>query len=241
MPEEAAAAPSTPKLFIHEGSRQALERKLRAAYTGRAVVLSITDNLHSIISHSVQSGVLFVRIHHMFLDAPPNVRDALVGYVVQGDGDAGRIVDQYIESNGARLKKRQFHYDAKGDVHDLTVIYEDLNERYFSGNVHALIGWGRYTPRKKGSVRKTIRLGCYSHHEQSIRIHPVLDAPWVPRYFIAFVIYHEMLHHVFPADHSHVRRVLHSAEFREHEQQFTWYERAIAWETKNIRRILRAS
>src|SRR5690349_9980973 len=60
---------AAPQLYVHEGARQALERKLSVACAGRAVNLSITDNRHAIISHSLKSGVLHARIHHMFLDA----------------------------------------------------------------------------------------------------------------------------------------------------------------------------
>ena len=48
---------ASPRLFVHEGARQALERKLRSASTG-PVILSITDNRHSIITHRVQRGIL---------------------------------------------------------------------------------------------------------------------------------------------------------------------------------------
>lgn len=203
--------------------------------------MSITDNRHSITTFHIQSGVLYVRLHHMFLDAPPSVVDALIRYILDSDKSAGLVVDQYIALNGARLVKSRSQYDAKGDVHDLTEIYESLNQRYFRGNVHALIAWGRYTPRKPGSVRKTIRLGSYHQDQALIRIHPVLDQAWVPRYFIAFVIYHEMLHHVYPFVGTDERRVLHSAEFVEREKAYTWYDRAISWETKNLKRLLRSS
>src|SRR5262245_55444940 len=76
---------ASPQLFVHEGARQSLERRLKAACPGRPVVLSITDNRHSIISHSTKNGVLHARIHFMFLDAPPRIVDALVRYVAGDD------------------------------------------------------------------------------------------------------------------------------------------------------------
>src|SRR6187402_470524 len=76
---------AAPQLFVHEGARQSLERRLKAACPGRPVVLSITDNRQSIISHSLKGGVLRARIHHMFLDAPSRVMDALVRYVARDD------------------------------------------------------------------------------------------------------------------------------------------------------------
>lgn len=243
VPKGSETTPSSPKLFIDEGARQALERKLRVAHSGHAVVVSINDNRHSIISHHVQSGVLYARVHHMFLDAPPDVMDALAAYLTDGDPEADDVVGSYIERMGARLAKRKpdhSPYPVKGDSHDLTEIYDSLNNRYFNGNCHALIAWGRYRPRKKGQPRKTLRLGNYFPHDQLIRIHPVLDQPWVPRYFISSVVYHEMLHHELQWVDSN-RRCLHPPEFVERERQFHWYARAAAWEQKNLNRLLRSS
>src|SRR5262245_50332246 len=95
----------SPRLFVHEGARQALERRLTAAFPG-PVTLSITDNRQAIISHSAQGGVLRARVHHMFLDAPPSVLDALVRYMVDGDREASILVGHYIEANAARLARR---------------------------------------------------------------------------------------------------------------------------------------
>src|SRR5260370_1207784 len=89
---------ASPQLFVHEGARQSLERRLMSAYPGQ-VALSITDNRHAIISHRCKDGLLRARIHHMFLDAPPNVVEALVRYVTQGDREASALVGRYIEAN----------------------------------------------------------------------------------------------------------------------------------------------
>src|SRR6516162_1773369 len=107
VPQLRLVAPSSaPRLFVHEGARQALERKLRAAFAG-PMVLSITDNRHSIITHRVQRGTLHVRVHHMFLDAPAPVADALVRYVTRGDRNASATLGDYIDANGVRLARRK--------------------------------------------------------------------------------------------------------------------------------------
>ncbi len=253
---------ASPQLFVHEGARQSLERRLKSAVPGRPVVLSITDNRHSIISHSTKNGVLHARVHHMFLDAPPRVVDALVRYVTRGDKQASTVVGHYIEVNGSRLARRRpraIPLSAKGEHHDLLAIFRDLNERYFGGACTALITWGRRTRRKRGQPRESIKLGSYTNLERLIRIHPVLDKPWVPRYFVAYVVYHEMLHHMIPSARGTLRvssaavanvasakgqvqrRVLHPPEFLERERAFRNYERAIEWERRHIARILRAS
>ncbi|MDB4933704.1 MAG: hypothetical protein JWP87_676 [Labilithrix sp.] len=253
---------ASPQLFIHEGARQSLERKLKASSPGRVVILSITDNRHSIISHSMRHGVLHARIHHMFLDAPSRVVNALVRYVTRHDKAASIIVGNYIEANGARLARRRpraIPLFAKGSHHDLLAIFNELNERYFGGACHALITWGQKQPRRTEAPRKAIRLGSYSSLERLIRIHPTLDRKWVPRYFVAYVVYHEMLHHMIPAARGSMqpgrgaslalasakgqaaRRVLHPPEFLAREQQFRKYDRALDWERRHITRLLRSS
>src|SRR5580693_3476508 len=191
---------ASPRLFVHEGARQALERRLRIASTG-PVILSITDNRHSIITHRVQRGILHARIHHMFLDASPTVVDALVRYVTRGDRDASATLSDHIDANGFRLarRKRNAPLVTKGKHHDLLELFETINERYFGSSVNAVITWGKRPTRKtKGAPQRTIKLGSYSAVDRLIRIHPALDQKWVPRYFVAYIVYHEMLHHVIP-------------------------------------------
>ncbi len=231
---------AAPHLFVHEGARQALERRLVAAFPG-PVVLSITDNQHSIISHSVEGKVLRARIHHMFLDAPPDVQSALVQYLVQGDRAASVRIGQYIEANGGRLDRRARRSSlvTKGDHHDLLRIFEEVNERYFGGAVHALLTWGKAGTRPRRLPRQTIKLGSYSAAERLIRVHPALDRVWIPRYFVAFIVYHEMLHHVLPTSRGRGRRMLHPPEFLAREREFRHFERALAWERHHIARLLR--
>jgi hypothetical protein len=248
-----------PHLYVHEGARQALERRLSAAHPG-PVVLSITDNRHAIISHKLTNGVLQARIHHMFLDAPRGVLEALVRYVVSGERDASLLVGDFIESQGARIAKshRTPQLVTKGQHHDLLRIAEELNRKYFGGACSALITWGKRAPRRGAAARTTkvapksaptaarrarasIKLGSYTAAERLIRIHPVLDRKWVPKYFLAFVVYHEMLHHMMPAKPTASGRLAqHPPEFRAAEMLFSQYDRAIAWERSHRARVLRA-
>jgi hypothetical protein len=231
---------SSPSIFIHEGARQSLERKLRGAFPG-PVILSITDNRHSIITHRVQRGILHARIHHMFLDAPVPVVDALVRYVTHNDRLASNLLGAYIDENGFRLAKRKRNAPlvTKGKHHDLLALYERLNERYFDGAVNALITWGK-GPTTKSRHRRSIKMGSYAGFERMIRIHPGLDRKWVPRYFVAFVVYHEMLHHVIPASRGLGRTNLHPPEFRAREKEYRYFARSMEWEKKHVDRLLRS-
>jgi len=239
----------SPHVFVHEGARQALERRLMAAYPG-PVSLSITDNRHSIVSHCWERGMLRARVHHMFLDAPPSIVNALVRYVTHSDRDSSLRIGHYIEENGGRLarRSRRQKFVTAGKHHDLLALFDDMNARYFDGSVNALITWGKggRRPDRRRS-RQTIKLGSYSATERLIRIHPALDRAWVPRYFVAYIVYHEMLHHVIPAKTSERqrkggegRRQLHPPEFREREQDFRYFERALRWEKAHIGRLLRS-
>lgn len=239
-PQLALAFPKAhPQIFVHEGARQTLERRLRAASPG-PIEFAVTDNYHSMVSYDRRGGVLRVRVHLMFLDAPAPVQDALVRYVTRGDQAGSQVVGRYIDANNHRIRASRpvlSPLSTKGRAHDLLQLFREVNAKYFDGAVDALITWGRARRVKK--PRTTIKLGSYSAVERLIRIHPNLDRPWVPRYFLQFIIYHEMLHHVIPASRSGGRGLLHPPEFRARERNFRLYERAIQWETSHIGRILR--
>ena len=231
---------SRPQIFVHEGARQSLERRLRAAFPG-PVVLAVTDNCHCMVSHSRRGGVLRARVHMMFLDADPCVQEALVRYIVRSDREASQLVGRYIDANGHRIRAVRpvsSPLATKGQHHDLLSLFHDLNAKYFGGTVDALVTWGR--ARSMRHPRATIKLGSYSAVERLIRVHPNLDRAWVPRYFVQFIVYHEMLHHVNPTSRGPGRRLVHPPGFRERERQFRHYERAIHWEKAHIGRILRA-
>lgn len=231
-----------PQIFVHEGARQALERKLSQAF-GRPVLLAVTDNRRHIVSCSRTDAVVVARIHHMFLDAPPSVQDRLIDYVLHHDREASLVIGRYIEENGFRIRAQRplsTRIRTQGDHHDVWALFQKLNDRYFGGTVDALITWGRAVRRRSSGSRRAIKLGTYSATERLIRIHPALDKAWVPRYFLLFIIYHEMLHHVMPATVVQGRRNLHPPAFQAKERMFRDFERAIAWERAHLSRLLRS-
>lgn len=227
-----------PSIFVHEGARQALERRLELAFQG-PVQLAVTDNLRRMVSRTRTRGTLRVRIHMMFLGAPERVRIALVDYVVRDDRKASVIVGQYIDANSHRIRASRpvtGPLETRGTHHDLLEIMNAVNTEYFGGAAgDVLITWGRRT-RPSEKKRNTIKLGSYSATERLIRVHPALDRDWVPRYFVSFIVYHELLHHVIPA----APRVLHPPELLRREREFRHYERALVWEQKHIDRLLKA-
>jgi hypothetical protein len=234
--------PIGPQIFVHEGARQALERRFEAASNG-PVQLAVTDNRRRMVTHTRARGTLRVRAHMMFLGAPERVLDALVRYVVHHDRHASQIVGDFIDANNHRIRASRpvpGPLRMRGRVHDLYAILAEVSATYFGGVVaDVLITWGRRT-QPRGKKRAAIKLGSYSAIERLIRIHPALDNEWVPRYFVSYIVFHELLHHLIPAVRVNGRAALHSRDFLRKEREFRHYERALAWEHKHIDRLLRS-
>jgi hypothetical protein len=191
-------------------------------------------------AHPVAGGVE-VRVHHMFLDADPFTQHAVGRYLRHGDRAASLTIGSYIEANQQRIRavkpRRAVH--TQGRKHDLQNIFDRMNDTYFNGMVDATVTWGRRTKPASGQ-RSSIKLGAYCAEKKLIRIHPQLDRSWVPRYFVEYVVFHEMLHHMMPMPVRDGRREIHTADFRAGEQRFRHYERAIEWEHQHITRLLRS-
>lgn len=197
---------------------------------GRSVSLIITDNSTSMISVKSGGNTITVRLHRMFLSAGNDVISELAQFIRKRKGKIPLIRD-FIRQNSGCLKKtvRKAVINAQGEYYNLSDIYRSINEEYFGGMVSAFITWGTKSPRY--AVRKRT-LGSYSGHANIhlIRINPVLDRRSIPRYFIEFVVYHEMLHADMAAEIKNGRRCVHSKEFKRREKLFKQYDKAAAWE-----------
>jgi hypothetical protein len=203
------------------------------------VRLSVTDNRSTMMSFRRGPASLRLRLHHMFLDAPLPVVRAVADYAGRGHRRAGRLLDDFVQRQQPRIRQHRDARDevliAQGSTYHLTEIFEHLNERYFQGGVRAAIGWGRCPGRRR---RKSIRLGVYDHQTREIRVHPSLDQPAVPRFFVEFIVFHEMLHQVVPSSHGPGRRVHHPRAFRDREKAFPHFDAALRWERDNLRVLL---
>ena len=134
---------------------------------------------------------------------------------------------------------RSVRLETRGKVHDLASIYDDLNSRCFGDSIKAQITWGpRRVPGNRKYMRTSIKMGSYSVDDQLIRIHPSLDRKFVPRFFVEYIVYHEMLHQKHRIPVVGGRRQFHTPEFLAEEVTFECYDRARWWERENIDRIL---
>lgn len=198
------------------------------------ITMVVTDNRRMMISTRRRGSRLEVRLHHMFLDAPGHIVEELLCYLAEGDPRSSRVLAAFIEDNRHRVKhRRRVLLRTRGRHHDLAEIFAKVVGEHFPGGVDDVrITWGKHAPARRG--RRSIRLGTYTHDLQLVRIHPALDQAAVPRFFVEFVVFHELLHHVVPARRKGARIDYHPPEFRERERAHPEYARALRWEAENI-------
>jgi hypothetical protein len=125
-----------------------------------------------------------------------------------------------------------------GRYHNLDMILADLRARYFPDCAAVTIQWGRWSGRRR---TRSMRFGAYLPAEKLIRIHPALDQAFVPRVFVEFIVYHELLHHIIPPVRVNGRYQIHSVAFRQRERGFPAYAEAMAWRQQSLRRLLRSN
>ena len=110
---------------------------------------------------------------------------------------------------------------------NLEALALEVQREYFPSYPPLPIRWGNKVDRKR---RRSIRLGSYHRGTTTVRIHPSLDSPEVPRFFIQSIIYHEYLHHVVSPRHD--RR------FQRAERKFRFFLEARAWLRANLPMLL---
>jgi hypothetical protein len=217
-----------------------VERILRERI-GPKVIVALTDNRSTMISFKERRGVLYVRLHAIFAEADTELLGAVSSFVRgRASKRQARMIDEWIESN-RHLIKRPREDDPPllpmGECYDLQAIFDDLNTRYFDDKIGARITW---TKALKNQKRTSIRMGSYCDEQKLIRIHPALDQEFVPEYFVAAVVFHEMLHEVHGAEKTdNGRRCVHTPAFYADERKFEHYAKAKRWELRHIHKLLK--
>jgi hypothetical protein len=230
-------------------AQSSLERRIRAHLARGTVRVTLTDNRYTMISvrrqarraRASRDRHYDVRLHHMFADADPAITRALARYIAENDRDASRALGDFIDANTERVRGKARRTPLQlvvtlGDHHDLRDIYDDINRRYFDGKIDAAITWGPRTgkPRRRNSIK----MGSYSVEDRLIRIHRSLDRGFVPRFFVEWIVFHEMLHQVHDIKVKNGRREFHTKQFLADEAQFEHYHDARAWERRHLDALL---
>jgi hypothetical protein len=222
----------------------ALHRELTAA-TGVDIRLRITNNTSTMMSLRYESAGrrALVGLHHMFLEAPDEIRKALSAWIVKPSAKVpGKKLEGYIAERrhmiAAKVPK-SVALRTQGEFFDLAALFEEVNKAEYDNAVKTPITWGKMPALRR---RRSIRFGSFSPGEDLIRVHPLLDQEFVPRFFVRYIVFHEMLHADMGIEETATgRRKIHPPEFRRREAAYVDYARALAWmeDEKNLRRLLR--
>lgn len=193
--------------------------------------LKINDNRSTMLSVKWEPDCTKVSLHRMFLQAPQNIMQALACYLKGKHKKLAPSIKAYIEYN---LQKLDYSHEldlsklqTKGHVYDLEKIYHHLNQEYFDYSLGLYITW--FGKRKKSSCRR-VTFGLYHDPLRLIKINRLLDNKHFPDYFVAYVIYHEMLHYICPTYvDAKGQKHIHSKAFKEREKEFKYYQHAQRW------------
>ena len=200
------------------------------------------------VRHARTSG-LEVRMHSFFEAAPPEVHRAVASWIRSGRRAprACALLDRWILASLERLPAPVLDERAlrvRGSCYDLAELAEELRAAEFSAEFRTAddlprITWGRVGPSR---TRHSIRLGSYDQEGSVVRIHAALDQPLVPRFFVRYVLFHELLHAVYPPRKGEGDRwIHHGPQFRRREHAYADYARALAWEQANIKEVIRSA
>lgn len=204
-----------------ERMRERLRRTL-AERAGLRVELVLTRNRVTMASvRFVSEGHVQARLHESFARAPEDVVSALVGYFRSRHKKYWDRVCAYARDIPSALPVHEMVCHTQGRVYDLAALAREVNRTYFDGKLHYRVGWGR---RSAPARRRSIRYGSCNVETRLIRIHPSLDQEQVPVDFVRYILYHEMLHLVFPPVMRNGCRVDHPQIFRRWEQRFPNYQ-----------------
>ena len=175
----------------------------------------------------LSDGTLLVRLADTLEGAPDDVLEALAEILLSklfrrpvpaasndryrrylNRRDVRRNLDLVRQIRG---RKRLEH--PQGHHYDLQRMFEDLNFRYFFGLMaQPRLGWSPHASRTM--------LGHYDPSHNAIVLSRILDRAEAPRLAVEYVLFHEMLHLRFPAEHNGGRRCVHTKAFKEAEKQF---------------------
>ncbi|HOZ49742.1 MAG TPA: hypothetical protein PLO37_12620 [Candidatus Hydrogenedentes bacterium] len=241
-PQERPVFEARDSLPIERVERLRLELE---RHSKQAVRLTVTDNRSRMIVARPDSHrkIINLRLHHMFLTAPPEVVCALGHWIAHPRSSvAGETVDRFIREHQHCIRpavRRPPQLRTQGHHFDLQAIFDELNASQFGNAVTASITWGSM-PATRRTRRFSIRFGSYIEEDNLVRIHPLLDQDFVPSFFVRYIVFHEMLHaYVGFARTPGGRRRIHSPEFQRLERSFPDYGRSLAWQEANLGRLLR--
>lgn len=208
-------------------------RRVRPGKNGARFTVTFREWAHPRSTIREEAGGYRVEIFDVLRDAPSIVIEALAEILIMRyhrrrpscEARACYLAHTLSPAVRQRINEarrmRGFKHvrPPSGRHYDLEEIFNALNREFFQEKLRiSQIGWS--------ARAATTILGHHDPAHETIVINRVLDSPKVPRGVVESVVYHEMLHIVFPIERDHHRRVIHSSRFREMERKFPGYTEA---------------
>jgi len=228
QPEAAAATPETLEQIYHRVFRQ-----LRPRTAVPTVHIEFRRYANANAQVRLESGTLRLRFADTLQSAPESVMEALAEILLAKlfrrpvPPQSNERYRRYLNRRDIRrnldlvrqIRGRKRVEGPQGVRYDLNQIFEELNFRYFHGLMaRPILGWSPYASRTL--------LGHYDPSHNAIVLSRILDRTDTPRLAVEYVLFHEMLHLRYPAEHRGARRRVHTRDFKDAERQFEGFAEA---------------
>jgi len=222
--------------LFFETAEQIYERVFRTVRP-RTVVPEISINYRKYANANsriqLENSRLKVNISDLLEGAPAPIQESLAHILIsklfRKAPDAAFVARYRRYLNRADVRRtlhlvkqqrgRKLFRHARGKVYDLCLVFDELNFRYFNGLIaQPQLGWSLRPSRTT--------LGHYDPSHNAIVLTNLFDSVQAPEIIVKFVMFHEMLHLGFPAEHRGSRRCVHTREFKQAERQFEDFQKA---------------
>jgi len=189
----------------------------------------------------INKRTILIRISAMVQEAPVEVLQALGSILFlklfRYKADKAAIqkyqtyVDTHVITYLPAVKRRiSARYTARGRYFDLSDIFNRINTTWFDGKVkQPRLGWS-LTP-------SYTRLGFYDAERNLLVISRIFDSKKSKPAVLDFLMYHEMLHIVFPTERVNGRRRIHTSAFKEMEARFPDFHKIQKWIQRKRHRL----
>lgn len=208
---------------------------------GRPVRVVWTENRCAFLSLRPREDYWVLRVDESFRLAPDPVWVGLDAFLATGQRHHLAAARSYFSRNrnSDRAPVRSTPVRPAGRVYDLEEVLQEVCDRSeFEEIPKAAISWGR---RVRPGIRR-VQLGSYQPGEPAlIRVHPVLDDRLVPKFVVAQIVHHELVHHVITATRGLAEGRRHSPRFHRLEALFPDHGRALDWQERALGKLLARS
>lgn len=225
----------TPEEVFWRVYRQMRVKSRRAGLEVSTVRVQWRAYANAISTIRVKNGEMHVGFSEVLRDAPAEVVEALAEILLAKlfrrkpaaeyharyrawlhDERTRKHLEEMRRANGRKEAEQSV-----GSHYDLAELFEAMNREYFGGKLERVgLAWSRRASRS--------HLGHWDPAHRTIVLSRWLDRAEVPRVAVEYVMFHEMLHVVHPAEYDGGVRRVHHRRFKADEKRFAGLKEARA-------------